>query len=225
MSDYTYEFFQLLLTFWHINVTFKIDDKFITFIDSNTQEIVLQLKKQNKSGHPSSTEPRNFSFPTMIPDSSNSSSSIPDSELPTSSKASTNLSTPAIPESSCSSPRPSTPGKLILSQKNRNYCKDNIRYKLQEADLYTLINDNIEQLKQFKESLHQAEGPILTPKTKNHFNNLRKILIYLAGDVSIINYNYIFNTGRLTQRYETLIACGIKGLSLATWTIGLEKFN
>lgn len=133
MSEYMYSFFRLLCLFWHIELLFYTEEDYIVFKDVKTGTMLLTLRKL-----------------TATDESDDASEDIPISTDPCSS-----TSTP---------PRPVTPGKQLesISPRKIAYAPTDIRYKLQKAGLYTTIREQDPYLIQFRENLHEAEGPILT---------------------------------------------------------------
>lgn len=153
MSEYMYSFFRLLCLFWHIELLFYTEGDYIVFKDVKTGTMLLTLRKL-----------------TATDESDDASEDIPISTDPCSSTSTPPSPRPVTPISTdpcCSTstpPRPVTPGKQLesISPRKIAYAPTDIRYKLQKAGLYTTIREQDPYLIQFRENLHEAEGPILT---------------------------------------------------------------
>lgn len=191
---------------------FRVTDGEIIFSNAETNENILKVKQKpltntNIESSSSSEE----SSETIISSSQDPVDIIPStqnknnqSELPISTNRNEYINMPEIltspipespspsiasnmesPKPYCSfSPRPPTPGKILSSITPRKitYSGNDIRSKLEKAGLYITIKENIPELIEYRKSLHQAEELVLTPKTKQKYNNLRKILYYSLGE-------------------------------------------
>lgn len=107
-----------------------------------------------------------------------------------------------------------------LTPRKIPYHPSSVRGRLQEAGLYKLASETLPEIDGFRRVLHYAEGERLTAKTKQLYNNARKLYEYLRSQ----NPSDIFSEENISSVVDTLIRCGVRYDSLTIWLRALSRF-
>lgn len=107
-----------------------------------------------------------------------------------------------------------------LTPKKITYPPSSVGAGLQAAGMYETAFESLPEIIGFRRLLHVAEGEVLTQKTKQLYNNVRKIYQYLINHDS----EELFSEDNLLNAFDILIGCGLQGDSLGIWIKGIKQF-
>lgn len=107
-----------------------------------------------------------------------------------------------------------------LTPQKVTFPPSSVAARLQAAGFYNPVSEHLPEIIGFRKTLHLAEGPELTQKTIQMYNNIRKLYGYLKEKNSLDP----FHEPTLNMAFDNLLECGLKGDSLGIWIKGLRQF-